>query len=64
MPGSDTAIESNKVLTEVPKTGQLLPFLPWSFGEPSGGHDENCLALAEINGFKDVDAVQATRTLL
>jgi hypothetical protein len=53
--GSDAAIEGNWVLTDGPKAGQPLPFLPWSFGQPSGGQGENCFALAEIDGLKDVD---------
>jgi hypothetical protein len=52
---SDVAIEGNWVLTAGPKAGQPLPFLPWSFGQPSEGQGENCLALAEIDGLKDVD---------
>ncbi len=53
--GSDAVIEGNRVLTDGPKAGQPLPFLPWSFGQPSGEQGENCLALAEIDGLKDVD---------
>jgi hypothetical protein len=48
--GSYAAIEGNWVLTDGPKARQPLPFLPWSFGQPSGGQGENCLALAEIDG--------------
>ncbi len=53
--GSDAAIEGNRVLTDGPKARQPLLFLPWSFGQPSGGQVGNCLALAEIDGLKDVD---------
>jgi hypothetical protein len=42
-------------MTDGPKAGQPLPFLPWSFGEPSGGQRENCSVLLEIDGLKDVN---------
>ena len=51
--GSDAASEGNWVLTDGPNAGQPAPYLPWSFGEPSGV-GQNCLALSSVDGVMDV----------
>ena len=52
--GSDVASEAAWVLTDGPKSGKSAPYLPWSFGEPSGGVGQNCLALSSADGVMDV----------
>ena len=52
--GSDASSEGNWVLTDGPNAGQALPFLPWTYGEPSGGAGQNCLALAGTDGLMDM----------
>jgi hypothetical protein len=52
--GSDAANEGNWILTDGPNAGQSAPYLPWSFGEPSGGAGQNCLALSSTDGVMDV----------
>ncbi len=52
--GSDVASEGNWIVTDGPNAGQQVPYLPWSFGEPSGGAGQNCLALSSTDGVMDV----------
>jgi hypothetical protein len=53
--GSDASSEGIWVLTDGPNAGQTLPFLPWTYGEPSGGTGQNCLALAGTDGLLSVN---------
>ncbi len=52
--GSDAASEGTWVLTDGPNAIKSAPYLPWSFGEPSGGVGQNCLALSSVDGVMDL----------
>ncbi len=53
--GSDATSEGTWLYTNGPNAGQPLPFMPWTYGEPSGGTGQNCLALAGTDGLLDVN---------
>ena len=53
--GSDSVAEGQWLFTDGHAIGQPVAYLPWTFGEPNGEDDENCLALSPTDGVRDID---------